>query len=217
MARTTDQKAFSRALAGVPRFVYSNGPQVVLLSIAWVVASLPLVTIGPATLGVYRAILDLRSDRNRIDWANVKGVLRESGVAAMLLSGLPLVFGVLAVNYGIESLQSASLLGEVFALAAAYVAVYLVLVLMPAFLAMAQGHSDIDALKQGMRWVATHPTAALTMGLLTLVTLAISILLTIGFVLLFAGVAFALQIEILSQTTASADDETTALFATATR
>lgn len=200
-----DSATFEQALTETPGFVYSNGPRLVLLSAAWVLASIPVVTIGPATLAAYRAILDLRSDRNRIDRGAIASVLRRSGLAATLLSGLPVVFGAIAVSYALGSIQTGSLLGEILALSAGYAAMYLSLVLMPAFFAMARGRSDVEALKFGVAWTASHPTAALATGLLTLVVMVVTALLTIGFVLLFAGVAFSLQIAVIELTSEDAD------------
>jgi hypothetical protein len=198
---TTDREAFETALGRTPRFVYDNGPRLVLVSVAWVVASLPLVTIGPATLAAYRAILDLRSDANSIDWAGVGGVLRRSGAAATLLSGVPVAFGAVSVTYGLQALRTQSLLAEALALSAGYGALYVALLLMPTFVALARGASDVAAVKAGIRWTARHPTPALTTGLLTLVVLVASVLLMVAFVLLFAGVAFSFQVAMVVETT----------------
>ena len=197
MVRTTDQEAFRRAVAALPGFVYRNGFRLALLSLGWVVASLPLVTIGPATLAAYAAVQDLRSDRNRIDRDRLQTVLRRNGVASALLAGVPATFGAIAVLYGTTALARGSLAGELVALVAAYIAVYAVLTLMPIFTALARGEEPLDALRYGVDWLSAHPTPALATALLTLVVLAVSVLLTIGFVLLFAGVAFSLQIAVV--------------------
>ncbi|QSG13197.1 putative membrane protein [Halapricum desulfuricans] len=203
----TDREAFERAVSETPRFVYHNGLRMVLISVGWVVFSLPLVTIGPATLVAYRAILDVRSDRNRIEWGHLMTVLKRSGLASVLLSGAPVVFAAVAVTYGLSALRAASLAGEILALSAGYVALYLALVLMPTFVAMANGYDDFEAVMFGVRWTAEHPTAALTTGLLTVAILAATVLLTVAFVLVFAALAFTLQIEMVTETTDIASTE----------
>jgi len=194
---TGDQEAFRHAVAGVPGFVYRNGLSLALVSVAWFLASLPLVTIGPATLGAYVAIQDLRSDRNRIDREHVWHTLRRNGVASLLFSGVPVAFGAVAVTYGVTALQRESLPGEVIALIAAYVGLYSALALMPAFDRLARGDDAVDAARFGLSWLVHHPTPALAMGLLTVAILALAALLTIGFVILFAGVAFSLQVAVI--------------------
>ncbi|MDS0223517.1 hypothetical protein NDI54_19435 [Haloarcula sp. S1AR25-5A] len=194
---TGDQKAFRHAVAGVPGFVYRNGLSLVLVSVAWFLASLPLVTIGPATLGAYVAIQDLRSDRNQINREHVLHILHCNGVASLLFSGVPVVFGAVAVTYGVTSLQRGSIPGEIIALIAAYVATYSALALMPTFDRLARGDGVIDAARFGLGWLVHHPTPALAMGLLTVTLLALAALLTIAFVVLFAGVVFSLQVAII--------------------
>ncbi|SFR64570.1 hypothetical protein [Halogeometricum limi] len=197
MVGTADQRAFRRALSTVPGFVYRNGLRLTLVSVLWALASLPLVTIGPATLGAYVAIRDLRSDRNRLDADHVRRVLRRNGAASALFSGVPVVFGAIAVAYGLTALERGSVAGEVVALVAGYVALYVALALIPTYVALADGDDPVDAFGYGVRWLVRHPTAALAMGLLTVAILAVTVLLTVAFALTFAGVAFSLQISVV--------------------
>jgi hypothetical protein len=199
MTETTNQAAFRRALAGLPRFVYGNGLQLVVLSVVWVVCSLPLVTVGPATLAVYAAVQDLRSDRNRIDRSRIVSVLRQNGIASIVFSGVPFAFGIIAVLYGVQALEQGMLLGEIVALIAGYVALYATLVLIPAFNTMAAGISPVTSIRRGVRWVSRYPTAALTTALLTVCILALSVLLTVAFVLLFAGTVVSLHVAIVDE------------------
>lgn len=197
MEGTTDQAAFRRAVADVPGFTYRNGLSLVLLSLGWFVASLPLVTIGPATLAAYVAIQDLRSDRNRIDRDRIVSVLRQNGVASVLFSGVPIAFGAVAVAYGTTAFAQESLVGEGIALVAAYVALYVTLALVPTFTALARGIDPVRAFRYGLGWLANHPTPALAVGLLTLVVLGLTVLLTVAFVLVFAGLAFSLHVGVV--------------------
>jgi hypothetical protein len=208
MATTTDQIAFRNALTTVPSFVYDNALRLVVLSVAWIVCSLPVITIGPATLLAYSAIQDLQSERNTVDFSRMASVLRQNGVASVIFSGVPVVFGVVSVLYGIPALSRGILLGEVIALIAGYIAMYTVLVLIPTFSAMAMGVSPVSALRYGIRWVAAHPTAVLSMALLTVVTLVVTVLLMVAFVLLFAGIAFSLHVIVTDEFEARSGDDT---------
>jgi len=193
----TDQVAFRHALADVPGFVYHNGLRLALISLAWFLASLPILTIGPVTLAAYTAIQDLRSDRNHINRGHIRAVLRQNGVASVVFSGVPVAFGFVAATYGVTALQQGSLIAEAVALVAAYVALYLALALMPTYVKLARGEDPITALRFGIGWLVKHPTPALTMGLLTVIIFALTAVLTIAFVLLFAGIAFSLQVSIV--------------------
>lgn len=199
MKETTDQAVFRRALNRLPRFLYGNALRLVMVSVAWAICSLPMVTVGPATLSAYTAIQDLRSDRNTIDRSRIVSVLRQNGVASVVFSGIPVVFAMVAFLYGVPALAQESLVGEVVALMAAYIAIYTALVAVPTYTAMARGTPPVAAVRQGIRWVGAHPTAALTTGLLTVVVLALTVLLTIGFVLLFAGLAFSIHITVVEE------------------
>lgn len=204
----TDQVAFRHALTRLPRFLYGNALRLVALSVAWTICSLPLVTVGPATLAAYTAIQDLRSDRNTIDRSRIVSVLRQNGVASVVFSGVPVAFVVVAVLYGIPALAQESLLGEGIALVAAYIAVYTALVAVPTYVAMARGTPPVAAVRQGVHWVGAHPTAALATGLLTVTVLALAVLLTIGFVLLFAGLAFSIHVAVVDELDAVSADGT---------
>lgn len=206
MSTRGDQAAFREALRSVPRFVYHNGLRLTVLSVLWFIASVPLVTIGPATLAAYVAIQDLRSDRNEIDRGRIVDALRQNAAASALLSGVPVAFGVVAVTYGTTSLRQGSLLGEAIALVALYIALYVALALIPTFTALAGGIDPFDAFRFGLGWLRAHPTPALATGLSSLVILAGTLLLTIGFPLLFASLAFSLQVTVVETVDGYATD-----------
>ena len=177
------------------RFLYEHSVTLVVLSVAWFVASLPLVTIGPATLGVYAAIRSLR-ETGRLDRGYVTSAIRTNGIHAALLSFLPMVF---ALPAGL-SLRGATTLGgvdSVVAVLGLYVAGYLTVALIPTFIAMADGVPPATALKQAYVWTATDPTGALSLALVTVGVFVVTALLTVGFVLMFAAVAFAYHVEYL--------------------
>ena len=199
MAEESNRVAFQQALSGLPRFVYGNGLRLAMLSVAWTVCSLPLVTVGPATLAVYVAVQDLCSARNTIDRSRISSILRQNGVASAVFSSIPVIFVTIAVLYGIQALEHEALIGEVVALIASYIGLYAVLVLIPTFNTMAAGAPPVSALRRGIRWVSSHPTAALTTALLTVIFFVVTVLFTIAFVLLFAGLVVSLHVVIVTE------------------
>ncbi|WP_433631819.1 hypothetical protein [Halomicrococcus sp. NG-SE-24] len=202
MSDRTDRETLRRALVDTPRFVYANAFRLVLISVAWFFLSLPVVTIGPATLGAYVAIIGLKSDANRIDWKRVGTVLRSSGLPAALLTGVPMALGLAGLSYVLSFAATPSLVAEVVALTAFYGATYLVLVFIPTFVFLARGDDEITAFKHGIAWTSAHPTLVLVTGLVTLCLLAVSVVLTIAFVLLFPALAFSFQLAVVRTSTA---------------
>lgn len=179
------------------RFVYQHSATLVAVSVAWFVASLPLVTIGPATLGAYAAVRSLRQT-GRLDRDYVVGAVRTNGVHAALLSALPVAF---AAPAGLSLRGGATVTGlaTIVAVVGLYVAGYLAVALIPTFVAMADGESPGVALKRAYVWTATDPAAALSLALVTAILFAVTALLTVGFVLLFAAAAFSYHVEYLAE------------------
>lgn len=177
------------------RFVYEHSGRLVAVSVAWFVASLPLITIGPATLGAYAAIRSLR-ETGRLDRGYVASAVRTNGIHAALLSFLPIAF---AVPAGLSLRGGTTLggVGSIVAVVGLYIAGYLAVALIPTFVAMADGEAPAAALKRAYVWTASDPTAALSLALVTAVVFVATALLTVGFVLLFAAVAFSYHVEYL--------------------
>lgn len=203
---TPDRDPLHAALRATGRFVWDNLVTVVLLSLAWAVAALPLVTVGPASVGVYAAVLSLREE-GRIDRDRVLQTVREQFVHATLLSLAPLAVATVAVNYGLAYLATGETAAGLLALVGTYAALYLTLVSVPTFAALADGAPVFDAVRDGYLWTAGHPVAAVAMGALTASLLAVTALLTIAAPLLFAGVAAAFHVALLAET----DPDETAL------
>lgn len=179
------------------RFVYQHSATLVAVSVAWFVASLPLVTIGPATLGAYAAVRSLRQT-GRLDRDYVVSAVRTNGVHAALLSALPVVFAAPA-GLSLHGGATVTGLATIVAVVGLYVAGYLAVALIPTFVAMADGESPVVALKRAYVWTATDPAAALSLALVTAILFAVTALLTVGFVLLFAAAAFSYHVEYLAE------------------
>ncbi|SEO89945.1 hypothetical protein SAMN04487948_10718 [Halogranum amylolyticum] len=188
----TAQSAHKRTF----RFVYRHSLELVAVSVMWFVASLPVVTLGPATLGAYAAVRSLRQT-GHVDRAYVARALGMNGIHAALLSFLPLAFVVSATLY----LGSGGGLGgfeNVAAVVGIYVGGYLGVALIPTFYALADGETPLASLKQGYVWVATKPTSTVTLALVTGTLFVVTALMTVGFVLLFPALTISYHVEVLA-------------------
>ena len=185
------------ALVASLRFVYRHSTALVPASVLWVVCSLPLVTVGPASLGVYTVVLSLR-ETGRVDRSRVRRTVRSNFVAATLLGFAPVTFLGIAGLYVVSGL-STGLAGTVLTLAAAYVGLYLNVLLIPTFVLVAAGGDPRSALRESYLWIATNPATALWLGLSTLTVFVVTLGLTVGFLLLFAGVAGVYHVEVITR------------------
>lgn len=201
--RVTFQNAVSRGLG----LVYDKSFALVVLSLLWFVASLPIVTIGPATVGAYAAILSIRDkDYPGVDREMVVDALWKQFVPSVALGLLPIFFGGISAFY--LTRPSGGSFTYALGLLAGYIAIYLSLVLMPTFVELARGEEPIAALRTGVAWVSSHPGPSLALGTITLLLFVASAVLTVALPLLFAGIAFTIQVEVVVATdedTADAD------------
>lgn len=193
-----DVDALRRALTTSVRFAYRNAFALVGVSVAWSIGALPLVTVGPATLGAYAAIASL-AESGSIDYGRVRTRVRQRFVHAMLLGWLPGLFGFVSVAYFGQYATTRSWFAGGLSVVSAYAAAYAVLVLIPAFVEMSRGRAPVESLKVGRRWVTGHPTLAVTTGLVTLGLFVGTALLTVGFVLLFPATAFTFHTRLLAE------------------
>lgn len=178
-------------------FVYNNSHTLVLISIGWFLASVPIVTIGPATLAAYIAIDQLNSDVNRIEVSDILASVRQRLVPAFLLGLVPLVFFALSVLYLAAQAREPTLLRVSLFYLTLYLALYTSLVMIPTFRRLATGQPASKAMVAGVRWTATHPTLAMLTGIITATVLVFTLLLTIGFALLFPAIAFSFHTQLI--------------------
>lgn len=175
-------------------FVWEHVTSIVAISVAWLLLALPIVTVGPATVGAYRAILSLR-ESGRVDLHAVAETVRSQFVHASLLGLLPVVLVAMSATYAATYVRTGRLLAGLLALGGANVTIYLGLVLVPTFVGLARGLSVDRAVSQGYLWTARHGAEAISLGIVTVVFLALSSLLTVAMVLIFAGATFAFHVE----------------------
>jgi len=204
--RSANSKTVYRSFFAGVRTFYESGPRFVLLSVVWFICSLPLVTIGPATLGAYAAVLSLRESYS-FDLQFVVTVLKQHGISALLLTGVPLTFATIATLYGLEYVAEQSTFLLALVVGSAYAAIYTGLVLVPTFIGLANGEQLEPAVRNGFRWTASNAIGAVTMAMATLIAAAITGLLTIAFVLVFGGFAFAFHVHVVLEAPVEAEED----------
>jgi hypothetical protein len=183
-----DIEAVHGAFSATFGFIARNALSVVGLSLAWALASLPLVTVGPATLGVYAAVASMR-ETGSVDRGAVHGTLRKHGFDAAMLGGVAVLMAGISVLYVLQFVQTRATVAGVLGVAGLYVTVHLVLVLVPAFVGLAAGVPLSEGVRTSYRWTITRSVAALSTLLLTGLLLALSLLATVAFVLVFPAAA----------------------------
>lgn len=191
-----DLRLFNDATRSTAWFVYDHLPRIVLISLLWVLASLPLVTIGISALGAYTAVATIE-ERNRIEWGKVREQIMSNGRDATLLAPLSIFFFAIAGLYITKTTTESAPVATIIAVVAFYIAVYVGLLLIPTFVLLAHGVDAWTALGRARAWVGRHPTLALSTAFMTVLILTGTALLTVGFPLLFGGVACSYHIIIL--------------------
>lgn len=196
--RPGDVEVFRVTLRDAKSFVYERLLRLVVISVAWFFASLPVVTLGVTTLGAYAAIYSLY-DRGKIDRGYLLGVLRRHGVEATLVGFLPVLFGGGAFLYFQRAAPSTVGFPLVFGLVGAYLAAHLAIVSVLTLALLARDRPLVESLRTAYLWTVTHVTMVLMAVLVTLVLLVGTAALTAGFVLLFPTVAFSLHVLLVDR------------------
>lgn len=193
-----DTQRLGGALNDTKSFVYRHLSSLVFLNVLWFFVSLPLVTLGPSTLAYYAAVQSLR-EHGTVKWKSVFSILRRRGLAAAAIGLLPLLFLGTTVLY----LRRAVLTGETLPLGLAVVGLVIVahlgLVVLIALVQIAWDGSSTTALRNAYLVTVTHSTLALTTGVITLVIFVVTLSLTVGFVLLFATLAFPFHVFLVDE------------------
>lgn len=197
MTHRSDLDPMYASLERTTRFAWEHLVPVVGISAGWFLAALPVVTVGPATVGAYRAVLSLR-EGGSVDRSAVGATVREQFVHATLLGLVPVLLLAVAGNYALAYLASGTVAAGLLALGSVYAGLYAWLVSIPTLLGLAEGKSPIAALRAGYLWTARHAVGAVALGTVTVVLLALTSVLTVAAALLFAGVAFTLHVEFVA-------------------
>lgn len=185
-----------RAISGTKSDGYRHSTTLVLISIAWVVGAVPIVTIGPATVGAYTAVLSVLQD-GEIDWKRVYTTTRRTVVFAV--SWTVLVAALVAGSglYLHRFLVTGGAIAGALTVVGLYATLFVAIVTIATLVAVADGIPPQTALKRGYVWTVRHPTLSLTAVVLSAVLLAVSLLFTVAFVLLFAGVVGTFHVQLV--------------------
>ncbi|MFC7140557.1 hypothetical protein ACFQMA_12065 [Halosimplex aquaticum] len=186
-----------RALWSAFKLLPGHAVSFVVVSLAWSLASLPVVTVGPATLGAYAALISIREEGS-VDAGFVLQTLREHGLDALLLGVVVIVTSTISLLYFGRFVATGSRLAGVLGVAGIYVSVHVGLVLVPAFVGLASGADLSEAVRSGYYWTVTQPLVAVSMLVLTSLLLVASALLTVAVVVVFPALAAAFHTELVS-------------------
>lgn len=187
-----------RAAVTVGKRIYRELPLFVIISICWFVASIPLVTIGPATLGAYTGIISLREE-SKIDVQRISQLVRSQLISSTAVGLFPIVIFVVTNLYFVEYLNSSSNFALLLAISGLYVTFYMYLVLIPTFVSMAYGMPFLVALREGYVVTSKRPLLSLGTGVATLALFAATAVFTIALALLFPALAFSLHLELFGE------------------
>lgn len=193
---SSDAAVMRDAVSHAVRFTYRNSLALVGVSLAWFVAVVPVVTFGPATVGVYRAVIGLR-DPEPLDGRAVLTTVRRQFIHAVLLGLLPIMFWSVALFYAIQYPLTDETITLVLFLAAFYIGTYLAMLSIPAFVALAHGKHGYDAVSFGHTWLREHVTLVLMTVIVTGIFALVLAALTIAFPVFFGGLTAAFHVEIV--------------------
>lgn len=188
-----------RALVAAVRSVYDDPVPMVAISVGWVVASLPLVTVGPSTLGAYAAVRSVAAD-GAVDRGEVANTVRNHWLDAVLFSGLMVAFPVIAVLYVDQYVTTGSALAGVLGGVGVYLSYHAWIVFALAFASLAAGTDLVSAVTGSYRWSVERPVTTVLVGIVTATLFVVCTLLTIALPLLFPALAAAFHTELATET-----------------
>jgi hypothetical protein len=193
-----DQRGDELILMRTLRFSYHHVGSLVGISVAWVLLSFPVITLGPATLGAYRAIISLRED-GEIRIATMSSTIRSNLVPSVLLGVLPIVVGSTTVLYVTTLTSDSAILPLGLAVASLYVTAYLFVLLIPTFYKLARNDGLLEAIRESYIWTAGNPTSVVRLFVVTAVLFVVSLLLTVAVVAFFPGFVLSYYVLFLEE------------------
>lgn len=192
------------AFMGTLRFTYRHSAELAGLSVLWTILCLPIVTVGPVTLGAYRAIRSLR-ETGEIARADVRATVRDNLLESFLLGLVPLVFVGIGLLY-LAVLPEATTVSMGLGIAALYLGLYFGVILVPTFYEMAAGTEPIDGLRTGYLTIAGDPITVVRILIVTSGFLIVSTLLTVALVVIFPGITMSYHIHLIEPRLAERDE-----------
>lgn len=201
----SEVETFRRAVLNTARFVYQQSLTLVFISIAWFLLSLPVFTVGVATLGAYTAIISLR-ETGTVDVKEVRETIRSQFVPALVLGWLPSLVTVIWFANVSSYVRNGDAQSLLLSIAVLYFLVYTFLVLVAIYIELVGGTELWPAFKQANLWVRRNPMLSILTAVVTAMVFIITALLTVAFVLLFPAIAFSLHVHVYDNERLNAED-----------
>lgn len=205
---TTDSASterFHRSLRQTGVFVYRHSAALVVVSICWCISSLPLVTVGPATLGAYSAIHSLRNEDREM--MAVLGSLRRHGVNAALLGFVPVIVCVVTILYFYRYLTTSSVQHVILAIVGVYLLSFLSLVVLTTFTRLADGSEFDEAIKDSYAWVVNEPLLSTLTVLVSGVILLVGVISVVGLFIIVPAILFGFHTEVIQRSLTTVDPD----------
>lgn len=197
---------YRRSLRRTAGFVYRHSTWLVVISVCWVIASLPVVTSGIATLGAFSAIRSLQND-DRPQWDPVNESLRRYGFNVTVMSFVPMLLAVMTVLYGVQYVETGGIQYLLLSISGVYLVTFLLLVSLTTVARLSDGDGFVEAVSAGYGWVVRNPmlsaASALTMAGIVLV----GVVSVVGLVIIVPAVVFSLHLEVTDGPTPSVRDD----------
>ena len=191
-AADENERSFGGSLRAALDFAYRHSLVLVLVSVCWVVGSLPVVTCGLSTLGAYAAIRSLHSN-DKIDIAEIAATVRCHGLNASLLIYIPIIIGFATVAYFRTYVRTDSLQYLAIAIAGTYLFIFLSLVVLTTFAVLSRDRSFVDSLSASYTWVVANPTHSTTLIFVYAGVLLLGAVSVIGLVVIVPALVFTLH------------------------
>ncbi|ADB63296.1 hypothetical protein Htur_4485 (plasmid) [Haloterrigena turkmenica DSM 5511] len=198
MNTSDDIRSVHHGLGVAFKSAYNHSGTMVLVSLLWVIASLPLITIGPATLAAYKAVLTLREE-GEIDREAVVSTLSQHWHNSVLLSGVFVAFAAVTVGYATNYVLTGAVQSGTLAVVACYLTAHLSAVLVVAFVRLAEGNAVYDAVTGGYSWTATHPFDTVLLGFVSIGLFVLCAVLTVTVCLAFPFLLFTFHVAVVAE------------------
>ncbi|EMA37996.1 hypothetical protein C447_11185 [Halococcus hamelinensis 100A6] len=187
-----NEGSFGGSLRDALGFAYRHSLVLVVISVCWVVSSLPVVTCGISTLGAYSAIRSLRSNK-KVKFSEITATIRRHGVNASLLIYVPIIIGFATATYFLTYVRTDSFRYLAIAIAGTYLFIFLSLVVLTTFAVLSRDRSFVGSLSTGYTWVVGNPTHSTTLIFVYAGLLLLGAVSVIGLVIIVPALLFTLH------------------------
>ncbi|WP_231187390.1 hypothetical protein [Haladaptatus sp. DYF46] len=197
---------YRRSLRRTAGFVYRHSTWLVVISVCWVLASLPVVTSGIATLGAFSAIRSLRND-DRPRWDTVSESLRRHGFNVTVMSFVPMLLAVMTVLYAVQYVETGGIQYLLLSISGVYLATFLLLVSLTTVGRLSDGDGFVESVSAGYGWVVRNPMLSVSSALTMAGIVLVGVVSVVGLVIIVPAVVFSLHLEVTDDRTPSVRDD----------